>query len=125
MEARSNYPDTKAETIPLARAARDRLRDTQHEETRRLAAVLAAQERLSAERSRAEAAITKAEHGIATRQAVLDEAVLDLIGTSGVNRTAILLDRSASDLVRLRRTRRGNRPKTKNVSRGHGPDVPA
>ena len=108
---------THTGAMPLALSARERLRDQQQHEARRLAAVLAAQRRLGAEREKAAVVIEKAQHGISARQAAVDDAVLALIDTSGIARTAILLDRPDNELARLQRSRR------RSVHGGNGPEA--
>lgn len=97
---------TPTDSLPVSLAARQRLRDQQHQEIECLADVLAAQRRVAAEQAKAAAVIAKAEAGIAVQQGELDDRVLTLIGISGLNRVAMLLDRSESELTRLVRARR-------------------
>jgi len=103
--------------MPLALSARERLRDQQQHEARRLAAVLAAQRRLATEQEKAAVVIEKAQHGISARQAAVDDAVLALIDTSGIARTAILLDRPENELARLQRSRQ------RRLHGGNGPEA--
>lgn len=97
---------TGAGAMPLALSARERLRDQQQQEARRLAAVLAAQRRLTLEQHKESAVIERARRRVAARRDAFDDTVRALIGTSGVARTAILLERPERDLARLKRANR-------------------
>jgi hypothetical protein len=68
--------------------------------------------------------IAKAEQAIAAKQSLLDDAVLDLAATSGVERAAVLLDRPSGDVARLQRSRQRARKSTGDA-RDREPDVPA
>ena len=92
--------------MPLALSARERLRDQQQQESRRLAAVLAAQRLLALEQDKESAGIDRARRRVAARRDVFDDTVRALIDTSGLARTAILLNRPERELARLRRARR-------------------
>jgi hypothetical protein len=94
------------DSLPVSLAARQRLRDQQHQEIERLADVLAAQRRVAAEQAKTATVIAKAEAAIAVQQSELDDRVVTLIAISGLNRVAMLLERRESELTRLVRVRR-------------------
>ena len=102
--------------MTISRSARDRRRDLLREQQRReaelLARVTAEEDKLAAERHRADRAVSTAQAKVAKRQAVLDEAIADLAATCGAERAALLVDRAEADVRRLKRaivrTKRGH-----------------
>lgn len=110
--------------MPQTFEARERLRDQQRQETIRLEAVLAAQRRLAAQREKADRAIAQAEQGVAAKRYEVDRAVAALVETSGLPRSALLLERSEADLARLARAER-RRHKTGGGRDGVTSGVPA
>lgn len=112
--------------MPLTGAARERLREQQRSETRQLAAVLAAQVRLESESARAQKVMARVQRGIAAHQATLDDCVYGLITTSGIARTAILLDKTEHELTRIARAHRPHTDaKNARTAKDGVPDVSA
>jgi hypothetical protein len=118
---------------PVALTARERLREQQKLEAAKLAAVLAAEERLAAERQRHTAAIAAADAALAAQGALVADATCALIDVSGLERAAAILGRSKSELGRIARDHRaansapapadnGSRAigTSSGVARGHG-----
>lgn len=97
--------------MPVTVEARERLRDQQRQEAIQLEAVLAAQRRLVTQREKADRAIAKAEQDVAAKQAAADHAVAQLVETSGLIRTAVLLGRTKCDIARIARV--GRRSETR------------
>ena len=95
---------------PLTGNARERLREQQRDEAERLASVLAAQNRLDAERDKRAGVVRSADEAVARRQRAVDEATAALSAVVGVERTAVLLERPVREVARLvKRCRAGLR----------------
>ncbi len=93
---------------PLTQAARDRLRTQVRREQELAARVLAAEARLSDAHAKRDAALAAQDRIIATRRDDVADALIAYVDDAGVGleRAAIILGRSRTELTRIVRERR-------------------
>jgi hypothetical protein len=92
----------------LTQTARDRLREQVRREQELAADVLAAEARLAAQIDKRDAAIAAHDRLVATRRDDVADALISYVDESGVGveRAAIILNRSRNELARIVRERR-------------------
>lgn len=96
--------------MPIARSARDRVRDQARREQQLAARVLLAEERLEAERRRRADAISALDRAVERRTVDVADALIAYVDSAGLGlaRAAIILDRPQAELARLLRQRRAD-----------------
>ena len=93
-----------SEHAQISWSARERLRDQQRQEASKVAAVLAAEKLLEAQRHRHAGQVAAADAALAARELAVTNAIGALVECSGIDRAAAILGRPASA---IRRTVRG------------------
>lgn len=91
---------TRATRKPADPRARDRLREAQAAETRALATVCAAETKVASAIAKRDKACATADSWVADANSVLAVARADLVSVSGVDRAALLLGISKTELRR-------------------------
>lgn len=106
--------------LPMTQAARDRLREQARREQDLATRVLQAESRLTVERAKRDAALAAHERAISRRANELADALIDYLEQAGVGleRAALIFERSRSELARIVRNRRRDRRRL--TGRGDG-----